>query len=122
MNTNKRFAISILASLAISTHISANADEIVEPTGLNQIHEIIDADVRLNNRVSPENMAIAHESVTAMNHLIKEAIKIFIGIHNFEFFHKKGSDKENLVREVYETSFYKHKNILLLKLLHRVQL
>ena len=42
MNTNKRFAISILASLAISTHISANADEIVEPTGLNQIHEIIE--------------------------------------------------------------------------------
>lgn len=46
---------------------------------------------------------------------IKEAIVLFEGIHNFEFFHKKGSDKENLVREVFKTSFYKYKNIYVFK-------
>lgn len=47
--------------------------------------------------------------------LIKEAIECFIGVHDFEFFHKRGSDKENLVREIYETAFYKHKGIYVLK-------
>ena len=42
---------------------------------------------------------------------IKESIKLFIGVHDFEYFHKKGSDKENLIREIYHTSFYKYKDI-----------
>lgn len=39
---------------------------------------------------------------------IKEAIKLFIGLHDFEYFHKLGSDKENLIREIYDAKFYKH--------------
>lgn len=46
---------------------------------------------------------------------IKEAIKLFIGVHDFEYFHKKGSDKENLVREIFETMFYKYKDIYVFK-------
>ncbi|RXJ85582.1 tRNA pseudouridine(38-40) synthase TruA [Arcobacter sp. CECT 8985] len=46
---------------------------------------------------------------------IKEAIKLFIGIHDFEYFHKKGSAKENLVREIFDTSFYKYKDIYVFK-------
>ncbi|NVJ54369.1 MAG: tRNA pseudouridine(38-40) synthase TruA [Campylobacteraceae bacterium] len=42
---------------------------------------------------------------------IKEAIKLFEGVHDFEYFHKKGSDKDNTVREVFSTKFYKHKDI-----------
>lgn len=42
---------------------------------------------------------------------IQEAIKSFIGVHDFEYFHKRGSDKENLVREVFNASFYKYKDI-----------
>lgn len=42
---------------------------------------------------------------------IKEAIKLFEGVHDFEYFHKKGSDKENTVREVFSTKFYKYKDI-----------
>lgn len=42
--------------------------------------------------------------------LIQEAIKLFIGVHDFEYFHKKGSDKENLIREIFEARFYKYKN------------
>lgn len=42
---------------------------------------------------------------------IKEAIKCFEGEHDFEFFHKRGSEKEFLRKIVYETKFYKHKDI-----------
>ena len=47
--------------------------------------------------------------------LIKEAMKCFEGVHDFEYFHKRGSDKENLVREVYETDFYAYKDIYVFK-------
>ncbi len=46
---------------------------------------------------------------------IQEAIKVFIGIHDFEYFHKKGSDKDNTVREVFDAKFYKHKDIYVFK-------
>lgn len=46
---------------------------------------------------------------------IKEAIKVFIGNHDFEYFHKKGSDKENTVREVFDTAFYKYKDVYVFK-------
>lgn len=47
--------------------------------------------------------------------LIKEAIKCFEGEHDFEFFHKKGSDKEYLHRIIFETRFYKYKDIYVFK-------
>lgn len=46
---------------------------------------------------------------------IKEAIKEFIGVHDFEYFHKQGSDKEITVREIYDTRFYKYKDIYVFK-------
>ncbi|NQY21112.1 MAG: tRNA pseudouridine(38-40) synthase TruA [Campylobacteraceae bacterium] len=46
---------------------------------------------------------------------IKEAIVLFEGIHNFELFHKKGSDKDNFEREVFKTSFYKYKDVYVFK-------
>ncbi|WP_321312835.1 tRNA pseudouridine(38-40) synthase TruA [Halarcobacter sp.] len=46
---------------------------------------------------------------------IKEAIKCFIGVHDFEYFHKKGSDKDNTVREVFDAKFYKYKGIYVFK-------
>ncbi len=46
---------------------------------------------------------------------IDEAIKEFIGVHDFEYFHKVGSDKENTVREVFDARFYKYKNIYVFK-------
>lgn len=47
--------------------------------------------------------------------LIQESIKTFVGIHDFEYFHKKGSDKENTIREIYEAKFYKYKDIYIFK-------
>lgn len=46
---------------------------------------------------------------------IKEAITSFIGTHDFEYFHKKGSDKDNTVRTVYDAKFYKYKDIYIFK-------
>ena len=47
--------------------------------------------------------------------LLKEAIKEFIGIYDFKYFHKTGSDKDVTVRQIFETAFYKYKNIYVFK-------
>jgi len=47
--------------------------------------------------------------------LISKAIKCFEGEHDFEFFHKKGSDKDFLRRIIYETRFYKYKDTYVFK-------
>lgn len=39
---------------------------------------------------------------------VKEAIALFEGEHDFEFFKKSGSDTENFVREIYKTKVYSH--------------
>lgn len=45
---------------------------------------------------------------------INEAIKYFIGIHDFEYFSKKGSDPISTVREIYNIRFYKYKDMYIL--------
>ncbi|PLY06412.1 MAG: tRNA pseudouridine(38-40) synthase TruA [Arcobacter sp.] len=47
--------------------------------------------------------------------LIQDAIKVFIGSYNFEYFHKKGSDKDNTVREIFDARFYKYKDVYIFK-------
>ena len=47
--------------------------------------------------------------------LLKEAIKEFIGVYDFKYFHKTGSDKDITIREIFETAFYKHKDIYVFK-------
>lgn len=47
--------------------------------------------------------------------LIKKAIKEFIGIYDFEYFHKTGSDKDITVREIFNTVFYKYKDVYVFK-------
>ena len=47
--------------------------------------------------------------------LLKLAIKEFIGVYDFKYFHKTGSDKDITVREIYNTNFYKYKDIYVFK-------
>ena len=47
--------------------------------------------------------------------LIKLAIKEFIGIYDFKYFHKTGSDKDITIREVFDAFFYKYKDIYVFK-------
>ncbi|HFU74126.1 MAG TPA: tRNA pseudouridine(38-40) synthase TruA [Helicobacteraceae bacterium] len=41
---------------------------------------------------------------------IKEAITLFEGKHNFEYFMKTGSDTTHFIRTIYKTRCYQHKN------------
>ena len=47
--------------------------------------------------------------------ILKVAIKEFIGIYDFKYYHKTGSDKELTVREIFDASFYKYKDIYVFK-------
>jgi len=47
--------------------------------------------------------------------LINEAAKEFIGIHNFELFHKKGSEPLSTIREIFDIKFYSYKDIWVFK-------
>ncbi len=41
---------------------------------------------------------------------LKEAVKIFEGIHDFEYFKKSGSDTKNFVRKIYKTKVYDYRD------------
>jgi tRNA pseudouridine38-40 synthase len=45
---------------------------------------------------------------------IREAIGLFEGVHDFEYFKKNGSDTTSFVREVYKTRLYNHKGCTVL--------
>jgi len=76
MSTKKLFSIGFATSFTVLSSSSVFAEDIVEPAGLNQIHEIIDTDARLNKNVSLENKQQAHAAIDVMNRLIFEAITV----------------------------------------------
>jgi len=45
---------------------------------------------------------------------INNAIKMIKGIHDFDYFSKKGSDPVSTIREIYDIRFYKYKDIYVL--------
>jgi hypothetical protein len=63
----------LAATVLLFTHLYG-ATEIIEPTGLDQIIEIIDNDAKLHKRIVPEHLEEAKTSARAMNAYIKEAI------------------------------------------------
>jgi len=74
MIKNKKLRSLVVATALLSSVSLMGADEIMEPTGLDQIHEIINTDARIARKVSQEDIDKAQSSVTQMNRLIKEAI------------------------------------------------
>ena len=56
---------------------------------------------------SPEDKLTPEE----INRIGYETIKEFIGVFDFKYFHKTGSDKDITVREIFDTSFYKYKDV-----------
>jgi len=48
-------------------------------------------------------------------YLINNTSKEFIGIHNFNMFHKKGSEPMSTIREIYDIKFYSYKDIWVFK-------
>jgi len=47
--------------------------------------------------------------------LIKDACREFIGVHDFEYFHKKGSEPFSTIREIYDVKFYSFKDYYIFK-------
>ena len=47
--------------------------------------------------------------------LLKKAIKLFEGEHNFEYFHKKGSEVNHFIREIYKSDIILHKNYTIIR-------
>ncbi len=47
--------------------------------------------------------------------LINKAIKLFVGVHDFEYLSKKGSLPSTSIREIYDVKFYKYKDIYVFK-------
>ena len=43
--------------------------------------------------------------------LISEAIRLFIGEHDFRYFHKIGSNKDITLKKIYDAKIYKYKDI-----------
>jgi len=46
---------------------------------------------------------------------IKQAIKEFVGVYDFKYFFKTGSEKENTIREVFNAKFYKYKGLYIFR-------
>jgi len=68
-----------------------------------------------SNAVTPFNAKYITQVSPLNESLIQEAIRCFEGEHDFEYFHKRGSDKDFLRRIIYETKFYKYKDIYVFK-------
>lgn len=67
-----------------------------------------------NKKLSPFNCNYISYYKDINIEKINQAIQLFIGIHDFEFFSKKGSDPHSTVREIYDIKIYKHQEIYVL--------
>ncbi len=67
-----------------------------------------------SNKLTPFNSDFISYYENINEKKINEAIKYFIGIHDFDYFSKKGSDPISTIREIYDIKFYKYKNIYVL--------
>jgi tRNA pseudouridine38-40 synthase len=47
--------------------------------------------------------------------IMQKAIQLFIGKHDFEYFHKLGSEPNSFIREIYNAYIIKHKNYVIIK-------
>lgn len=54
-----------------------------------------------------------YENINIQN--IQDAIKIFKGVHDFEYFSKTGSEPASTIREIYDIKFYQYKELYILK-------
>ena len=71
----------------------------------------------ITNHLTPFNAPYTTFYSKPLNiNLIKQALKIFEGKHDFEFFAKTGSSVNNYIREIYKTNIYTYKNLTIIKI------
>jgi len=66
------------------------------------------------NKLTPFNTKYLSYYDNVDKQKIQNAINIFIGIHDFEYFSKKGSEPISTIREIYDIKFYEYKDIYVL--------
>jgi len=69
----------------------------------------------ITNRYTPFNSNYSLYKKRVNIEKIKEAIKLFEGVHNFEYFSKKGSEVNNYIREIFHTDVIIMKNYVIIK-------
>ena len=67
------------------------------------------------DKVSAFNNNYLHYHSDINKQKIQSAIKLFIGVHDFEYFSKKGSDPKSTIREIYDINFYEYKGFYIFK-------
>jgi len=68
-----------------------------------------------NKRLSPfESRFLSHYSVVE-EEKINDALKLFVGTHDFAFFSKTGSDPKSTIRTIEEIKLYKYKELYILR-------
>ncbi|MGK0255996.1 MAG: tRNA pseudouridine38-40 synthase [Arcobacteraceae bacterium] len=67
-----------------------------------------------NKKLTPFNASYLSYYENINKKEINKAINLFIGIHDFKYFSKKGSDPHTTVREIYKIRFYIYKEIYVL--------
>jgi len=96
-----------------------------------KIHSLVLEDNNFHARFSAKKRSyryiISKKQLTAFNssymayyehinkELINKACKSFIGIHDFEYFHKLGSEPSSTTREIYDARFYEYKDMYIFK-------
>jgi len=69
----------------------------------------------ISNKFSPFSAPYSLYKKNIDINLIKKSIKYFEGIHNFEYFHKKGSEITDFEREIFKTNIILYKNYVIIK-------
>ena len=95
-----------------------------------RIKYIKEVDNTFHARFSAKNRSyryiISKKSLTAFNHnymhfkedidlkILKEASSLLLGIHDFEYFSKKGSEPMSTIREIYSIKIYNYKDLIVI--------
>lgn len=69
----------------------------------------------ITNQPSPFSNDYTFYKKTLDIEIMQKAIKYFIGTHDFEYFHKTGSDTHSFIREIYNAYIITHKNYVIIK-------
>jgi tRNA pseudouridine38-40 synthase len=69
----------------------------------------------ITNQLTPFNYNYTFYKKELDIEMMQKAIKLFIGRHDFEYFHKVGSNPNSFIREIYDSYIIKHKNYVIIK-------
>jgi len=69
----------------------------------------------ITNQFTPFNSNYTFYKKDLDIEIMQKAIKVFEGVHNFEYFHKRGSETNSFIREIYNTKIITYKNYVIIR-------